>query len=63
MGSLQECTVNRRDGTARYKGHAWVAGDGMFDAIWVENGKTERGSFDPNGNPLGFWNKYSLSLD
>ncbi len=62
MGCLQECVISRRDGTAQFKGHAWVSSGGFFDATWVESGKTERASFQANGQPVGFWNKYLMRL-
>lgn len=62
MGVLQECVISRRDGTAKFKGHAWVGSGGFFDAVWTENGKTERASFQVNGQPIGVWNPYRIAL-
>ena len=62
MGILSEATVRRVDGTATYKAHAWLGGDGMFEAFWYENGQRLNMFFEPNGKQKGAWKRYELRL-
>ena len=62
MGTFQECMICRREDGKCFQGYSWVGPGGVFDAKWVESGKTKWASFQANGQPVGFWNAYRMQL-
>jgi len=62
MGVLSEAVVSRTDGSASFKAHAWLGGDGFFEAFWYENGQRLNMFFEPNGKQRGTWKRYEMRL-
>jgi len=62
MGEFRECHICKIDGSACFKGFAWIGPTGVYDAEWSENGQKKQLSFRADGKPIGFWNAYLLEL-